>query len=300
VKLTLVVAASQIETLWSCGCCCCFSLKKALLSFSSKKKVKGPNYKALFYNKSFKLTIQKEVYFFNMGQKIHPLGFRLGITQEHRSKWFAKSKDYPRLVLEDKKLRDYLFQEYPSAGIVDIKIYREQMTQDIETKEFVEVTEITVYAAVPGKFIGRSKTSGNKITINELRENLEKVCNLERLKQNLPPIRIVLTLLKVQNPYSSASVIADYLIAQLEERVPFRSALRKSFRRIEKSTKLQGIKIAISGRLNGAEIARSEWVRKGRVPLQTLRADIDYSAKTAKTIYGILGIKVWTFRGEQT
>lgn len=235
-----------------------------------------------------------------MGQKIHPLGFRLGITQEHRSKWFAKSKDYPRLVLEDKKLRDYLFQEYPSAGIVDIKIYREQMTQDIETKEFVEVTEITVYAAVPGKFIGRSKKTGNKITINELRENLEKLCHLERLKQNLPPIRIILTLLKVQNPYSSASVIADSLIAQLEERVPFRSALRKSFRRIERSTKLKGIKIAISGRLNGAEIARSEWVRKGRVPLQTLRADIDYSAKTAKTIYGILGIKVWTFKGEQT
>nr|AOC61630.1 ribosomal protein S3 [Gloeotilopsis planctonica] len=235
-----------------------------------------------------------------MGQKIHPLGFRLGITQEHRSKWFAKSKDYPRLVLEDKKLRDYLFKEYQKAGIVDIKISRSQTTQDIETKEFVDVVEITISAAVPGKIMSRLKATGTKLAITELKENLEKLCQLSRLKQNLPPIRLILTVLKVQNPYSSAPVIADYLIAQLEERVPFRLALRKTLGRIERFANLKGIKIEISGRLNGAEIARSEWVRKGRVPLQTLRADIGYSAKTAKTIYGILGIKVWTFKGERT
>jgi small subunit ribosomal protein S3 len=229
-----------------------------------------------------------------MGQKIHPLGFRLGITQEHRSKWYAKSSDYPRLVLEDKKLRDTLFKQYPKANIVDIIIQRRQTTQDLETKESVDVVEVFIYTAVPGKIIGRSKA-----TITELKESLEKLCQVTRLKQDLPQIRIILTILKVQNPYSSASVIADYLIEQLEQRIPFRAALKKALERI-RLAKLEGIKIEISGRLNGAEIARSEWVRKGRVPLQTLRADIDYSAKTAKTIYGILGIKVWAFKGERT
>nr|YP_636182.1 ribosomal protein S3 [Tupiella akineta]Q3ZJ85.1 RecName: Full=Small ribosomal subunit protein uS3c; AltName: Full=30S ribosomal protein S3, chloroplastic [Tupiella akineta]AAV80606.1 ribosomal protein S3 [Tupiella akineta] len=229
-----------------------------------------------------------------MGQKIHPLGFRLGITQEHRSKWYAKASDYPRLVLEDKKLRDNLFKQYPKANIVDIIIKRRQTTQDLETKESVDVIEVSIYTAVPGKIIGRSKA-----TITELKESLEKLCQLDRMKHNLPQIRIILTILKVQNPYSSASVIADYLIEQLEQRIPFRAALKKALERI-RLAKLEGIKIEISGRLNGAEIARSEWVRKGRVPLQTLRADIDYSAKTAKTIYGILGIKVWAFKGERT
>lgn len=230
-----------------------------------------------------------------MGQKIHPLGFRLGITQNHFSKWFAKSKDYPRLVLEDKKLRDTFFQKYPKANIVDIKIHRRQTTQDTETKALIDVTEMFIYTAIPSKIIGRSKGT---TTITELKENLEKLCQADRVKQNLPQLRIILTILKVQNPYSSASVIADFIIEQLEQRVPFRAALKKAFARI-RLAKLEGIKIEISGRLNGAEIARSEWVRKGRVPLQTLRADIDYSAKTAKTIYGIIGIKVWAFKGEK-
>nr|YP_010733699.1 ribosomal protein S3 [Gayralia brasiliensis]YP_010733773.1 ribosomal protein S3 [Monostroma nitidum]WEG92970.1 ribosomal protein S3 [Gayralia brasiliensis]WEG93044.1 ribosomal protein S3 [Monostroma nitidum] len=228
-----------------------------------------------------------------MGQKIHPLGFRLGVIQEHRSKWFAKSKNYPRLVLEDQKLRESVLKKYPKANIVDILIHRRQTTQDLETKKFIDVTEMSIYAEVAGKIVGRENS------LTELQDSLEKLCQSERLKQNLPEIRIVLNVLKVKNPYSSASVIADFLIEQLEKRIPFRAALKKALQRI-RLAKLEGIKIQISGRLNGAEIARSEWVRKGRVPLQTLRADIDYSAKTAKTIYGILGIKVWAFKGEKT
>jgi small subunit ribosomal protein S3 len=158
-----------------------------------------------------------------MGQKIHPLGFRLGITQEHRSNWYAKPSDYPRFVLEDKKIRDTLFKKYPKASIVDIIIHRRQTTQDIETKESVDVTEVSIYTAVPGKIIGRSKA-----TITELKESLEKLCQKDRLKQNLPQIRISLTIIKVQNPYSSASVIADYLIEQLEQRIPFRAALKNA------------------------------------------------------------------------
>nr|YP_009367533.1 ribosomal protein S3 [Pseudoneochloris marina]ARK14524.1 ribosomal protein S3 [Pseudoneochloris marina] len=229
-----------------------------------------------------------------MGQKIHPLGLRIGVTQEHRSKWFANSADYPRLILEDQKLRQLILEKYSTANIVDIIINRRQTTQDIETKESLDIVEISIHTAVPGKIIGRTKDN-----ITELKNSLESICQKERTKQNLPKIRLILNVLKVQNPYSAAAVIADYLIQQLEQRVPFRAALKKSLERI-RLAKLEGVKIQISGRLNGAEIARTEWVRKGRVPLQTLRADIDYSYKTAKTIYGILGIKVWTFKGEKT
>lgn len=228
-----------------------------------------------------------------MGQKVHPLGFRLGVIQEHRSKWFAKSSDYPRLVLEDKKLRDFLFQTYPSANTVDILIQRHQTTQTIQTKESIDRVEISIYAAAPGKII-KAPTD-----IFELKKSLEKLCQKERLKNQLPKIEITLNVYKVQNPFSSASVIADSLIGQLEKRVAFRRALKTVLNKV-RLAKLEGIKIEISGRLNGAEIARSEWVRKGRVPLQTLRADIDYCSKTAETIYGILGIKVWAFKGEKT
>lgn len=231
-----------------------------------------------------------------MGQKIHPLGFRLGITQEHRSKWFAKTSDYPRFIIEDKLLRDTLFLEYPKAIIADIHISRQQTTLDIKTKQVFDIIEISIFTPVPAKILGRSKTS-----ITELKEKLEEICQKTRSSKNqdLPKVNIDLMVLKVQNPYSSASVIADYLIEQLEQRKPFRMALKKALQRIQLA-KLEGIKIEISGRLNGAEIARSEWVRKGRVPLQTLRADIDYVSKSAKTIYGILGIKVWAFKGEKT
>jgi small subunit ribosomal protein S3 len=234
-----------------------------------------------------------------MGQKIHPLGFRLGVTQEHRSKWFANSHDYSKFVLEDNQLREMILKKYPTANIVDICISRRQTTQDLETKQPVDIIEVSIHTAIPGKIIGRQKEN-----ISQLKDVLEKFCQKERLKNHLfgsspSQIRILLNILKVQNPYSSAAVIADSLIEQLEQRVPFRAALKKALERI-RLAKLEGVKIQISGRLNGAEIARSEWVRKGRVPLQTLRADIDYSSKTAKTIYGILGIKVWAFKGERT
>ena len=231
-----------------------------------------------------------------MGQNVHPLGLRIGITQQHRSNWFAQSKNYPRLVLEDQVLRSYILDKYSKANIVSIIINRHHTTQHIETKEAIDVVEISIHSAVPGKILDRSNAQN---TIAELKTELEKLCQKNRIKQQLPKIQIVLNIFKVENPYSEASVIADYLIQQLEQRVAFRSALKKSLNRTRLS-KLKGIKIQISGRLNGAEIARTEWVRKGRVPLQTLRADIDYVYKTAKTIYGILGIKVWTFKGEKT
>lgn len=231
-----------------------------------------------------------------MGQKVHPLGLRLGITQKHRSNWFATCKNYPRLVLEDKLLRLYIFNKYSTAHIVDVIIQRYRTTQDIETKQPVDFIEISIHTALPGKIVDLTKTQNN---LTELKNQLESICKKNRTQKNLPKVEIILNIFKVENAYSEASILADYLIQQLEERVPFRTALKKSLNRT-KFTKTKGIKIQIAGRLNGAEIARTEWVRKGRVPLQTLRADIDYSYKTAKTIYGILGIKVWVFKGEKT
>ena len=224
-----------------------------------------------------------------MGQKTHPLGFRLGVTQQHRSKWFANQHDYPFLILQDKLLREKILSKYPDANIVDIFINRNQITQNLEEMTLIS---ISIHTAVPGKIVG--SVSG---TLDALSVELESLC--EKHSSKTLKSQILVSVTKVQNPYSSASIISDYLIEQLEQRVPFRAALKKALERI-RLAKLEGVKIQISGRLNGAEIARTEWVRKGRVPLQTLRADIDYASKSAKTIYGILGIKVWTFKGELT
>ena len=239
-----------------------------------------------------------------MGQKVHPLGLRLGITQNHRSIWFSKFNNYPRLILEDKIIRSFIFQKYSKAHIIDILIKRYRTTQNIETKEPVDLIDVSIHTALPSKILDRKNT---KQSLTELKNLLEKICQKQRINfyfskgesKKLPKIEINLNIVKIDDVYSEASVLADYLIQQLEERVPFRSALKKTLSRT-RFTKLKGIKIQIAGRLNGAEIARTEWLRKGRVPLQTLRANIDYSYKTAKTIYGILGIKIWLFKGEQT
>lgn len=243
-----------------------------------------------------------------MGQKVHPLGLRIGITQKHRSNWFAKTSHYPRFVMEDHLLRSYILKKYPKAYISQIYINRSKTTQNQETQKTADLVEMSIYAATPrtlfaskNKDKAKGKMKGNAIDVQkkltELKTELEQLCQRNRSKYDLPAIRIILTIFKVKNIYSDASVLADFLIEQLEQRVPFRSALKKTLKQTNLKM-VQGIKIQISGRLNGAEMARTEWVRKGRVPLQTLRADIDYSYKMAKTIYGILGIKIWVLKND--
>ena len=229
-----------------------------------------------------------------MGQKVHPLGLRLGITQKHRSIWFSKFSNYPYLILEDTNIRSYISKKYSKAHITDILIKRYKTTQNIETKKSIDLIEITINTALPSKILDRKN---KKKSLSELKSILEKLCQKQRNNKNFPKAEIILNICKIDDIYLEASVLADYLIQQLEQRIPFRSALKKTLNR---TRKVKGIKIQIAGRLNGAEIARTEWIRKGRVPLQTLRANIDYSYKTAKTIYGILGIKIWLFKGEQT
>ena len=208
-----------------------------------------------------------------MGQKTHPSGFRIGITQKHKSSWFSNIKKYSKLLEEDYIIRSYITNKLKAAGIVNIQINRK-----------VDQIEIEITTARPGIILGRLGTG-----IEHLRQEIS--INLKEHKL----IRI--NVVEVTEPDQEAALIAEFISQQLEKRVAFRRSVRQAIQRAQK-TNIHGIKVQISGRLNGAEIARSEWLREGRVPLQTLRADIDYSYKTAQTIYGVLGIKVWLFKGE--
>jgi small subunit ribosomal protein S3 len=210
-----------------------------------------------------------------VGQKVHPLGSRLRITQDHRSSWFANQKTYPLIIEEDHKIRDYIKREFSTAGISKIEIQRRS-----------EQVELEIHTSRPGIIVGRSGSG-----IDKIKEDLQKT-----LKHSTQ-IRVNVTELK--NMDADANLIGEFIAEQLEKRIPFRRATRQAIQKAQRAN-VKGIKVQVSGRLNGAEIARSEWVREGRVPLQTLRADIDYATKEANTTYGILGIKVWVFNGELT
>lgn len=208
-----------------------------------------------------------------MGQKIHPTGFRLGVTQEHRSRWFADPARYPELLQEDQSIRQYVEKNLSNAGIAEVRIERKADQIDLELR-----------TARPGVVVGRGGSG-----IESLREGLQKHLGNDR------PIRV--NVVEVTRVDAEASLIAEYIAQQLERRVSFRRVVRQAIQRAQRAG-IEGIKIQVAGRLNGAEIARTEWTREGRVPLHTLRANIDYSYKTASTVYGILGIKVWVFKGE--
>nr|QUE28470.1 ribosomal protein S3 [Porphyrostromium boryanum] len=210
-----------------------------------------------------------------MGQKTHPLGFRIGITQTHRSAWYANDSQYPEFLQEDHLIRSYIEKKLSAAGLSRIQIYRK-----------VEQLEIEIHALRPGIVVGRMG-----VGIEVLRNDLENLLNQRK--------RIRLNIVEVTNPDTEAALLCEFITQQLEKRVAYRRAVRQVIQKAQKAN-VRGIKIQVSGRLNGAEIARSEWVREGRVPLQTLRADIDYSYKTALTTYGILGVKMWLFKGERT
>jgi small subunit ribosomal protein S3 len=208
-----------------------------------------------------------------VGQKINPVGFRLGITQEHQSRWFASPDRYPEILQEDHKIRNYVEKNLSNAGIAAVRIERKADQIDLEIR-----------TARPGVVVGRGGTG-----IETLRTGLQEKLGGQR--------QIRINVVEVARVDADAGLIAEYIAQQLERRVSFRRVVRQAIQRAQRAG-VQGIKVQVSGRLNGAEIARTEWTREGRVPLHTLRADIDYAYRTAKTIYGILGIKVWIFKGE--
>jgi small subunit ribosomal protein S3 len=208
-----------------------------------------------------------------VGQKIHPVGFRLGYTKEHQSCWYADTKRYPELLQEDRLIRKYVAKELNHAGISQVKIERK-----------ADQIDLAIHTARPGVVVGRSGTG-----IEKLRNDLQVAVGNNR--------QIRINVIEVSRVDADAALIAEYITQQLERRVSFRRVVRQAIQRAQRA-EVQGIKIQVGGRLNGAEIARTEWVREGRVPLHTLRADIDYAYRTALTIYGILGVKVWVFKGE--
>jgi small subunit ribosomal protein S3 len=210
-----------------------------------------------------------------MGQKTHPLGFRLGITQEHKSKWYANFNQYANILQEDDKIRTYLNTISQANSIADVQINRNGLNNQIQ---------LNIETGKPGILVG------------DMGSGLENL--LKNIKKLLPQSRqLTINVFEVEKVDLNASLLADLVADQLEKRIAFRRAIREALQRAQKQN-VNGIKIQVSGRLNGAEIARSEWIREGKVPLQTLRADIDYATQEANTIYGILGIKVWLFKSE--
>jgi small subunit ribosomal protein S3 len=210
-----------------------------------------------------------------LGQKIHPLGFRLVTTQKHRSIWFADFDNYSKFLNEDTNIRSFLAKKSKDNAISKVEIKRNSDCNKIE---------ITIHTAKPGLFIGNSATELTNI-YNNLKTQISSNRNL------------IINILEIKIPDSQAELIGDVIVALLEKRIAFRKAVKKGIARAQ-SVNVLGIKVQVAGRLNGAEMARTEWIREGRVPLQTLRADIDYAEKRANTIYGVLGIKVWLFNGE--
>ena len=210
-----------------------------------------------------------------MGQKTNPLGFRLGITQEHKSTWYSNLNRYAEILKEDDKIRTYIKKISQVNSIANVIINRNSINDQIK---------LNIQTGKPGILIG------------DLGSNLETLLN--NLKKLLPENRqLTIDISEVERVDLNASLLANLVAEQLEKRVAFRRAIRGALQRAQKQN-VNGIKIQVSGRLNGAEIARSEWIREGRVPLQTLRADIDYATQEANTIYGVLGIKVWLFKSE--
>jgi small subunit ribosomal protein S3 len=206
-----------------------------------------------------------------MGQKIHPTGFRLSVNRNWSSRWYANSHDFSRMLNEDIGVRDYMRKKLAHASVGRVIIERPAKN-----------ARITVFSARPGVVIGKK---GEDIEL--LKRDLQRILGV--------PVHVNIE--EIRKPEVDAQLIADSIAQQLEKRIMFRRAMKRAMQNAMRLC-AQGIKIMSSGRLNGAEIARREWYREGRVPLHTLRAEIDYGTSEAKTTYGIIGIKVWVFKGE--
>jgi small subunit ribosomal protein S3 len=207
-----------------------------------------------------------------MGQKTHPIGFRIGVIKEWNSRWFAGKREYTKLLHEDIKIKEYIKKRYASAGISKVVIERA-----------AEKVKVRVFAARPGIIIGR------------------KGAEVEQLKKDIESIAvgkdITITVDEVRVPELDAQLVAEEIALQIERRVSHRRAMKRAIDNAFKAG-AKGVKVQVKGRIGGAELARTEWFLVGRMPLQTLRADIDYGFAVAQTKYGVLGVKVWIYKGD--
>ena len=206
-----------------------------------------------------------------MGQKVNPIGIRLGISRDHNSVWFAEKDEYREILFNDFQVREFLKKELDNAFVSKIHIERPAQS-----------AKVTIHTARPGMIIGKRGED-----IDRLREKLTQIMN----------VPVSLNIQEIRKPDLDAQLVAANIALQLEKRAMFRRVMKRAAQNTMRQGAL-GVKIKVSGRLGGAEIARSEWHKEGRVPLHTLRADVDYGLAEAKTTYGIIGVKVWIFRGE--
>src|SRR4029453_5183844 len=206
-----------------------------------------------------------------MGQKVNPVGLRLGINRTWDSRWFANRREYGKLLHEDMKIRNYLREQLKQAGVSKVLIERPH-----------KKCRVTIFSGRPGVVIGKKGAE-----IEKLRKKVAEMTGSE----------VHLNIVEVRKPETDATLVAENIAQQLERRIAFRRAMKRAVQSAQRMG-AEGIKITCAGRLGGAEIARTEWYREGRVPLHTLRADVDYGVATAVTAYGTCGVKVWIFKGE--
>ena len=209
-----------------------------------------------------------------MGQKIHPRLFRTGVLYNWSSKWFA-DRDYSKFLQQDIRLKEFLIKKFKDASVADIEIERSPRS-----------VTVIIHSAKPGMIIGRG---GQGI------EDLKKQIKQQYIRGK---INLTLTIQEVTDPGTSAELIAQTIVADVEKRIPYRRAMKQAIFRLERAG-VKGVKIQLAGRLNGAEISRSEMLNRGSMPLHTLRADIDYALRVAHTTYGTIGVKVWVFKGHK-
>jgi small subunit ribosomal protein S3 len=206
-----------------------------------------------------------------MGQKIHPTGFRLATIEPWRSRWYATKKDFPRLLLEDRKIRDHISKEFGSAGIPRIEIERTG-----------EAVNVVIYTARPGVLVGRKG-----VRVDQLKQELQQITGMT----------CHLTLHEIKRPELESKLVAEVIAEALEKRMAFRRAMKRAIQTTMQAG-AKGVKVELNGRLGGAEMARQAKEREGRVPLSTLQAHVDYGTALARTTYGIIGVKVWIYKGD--
>ncbi|PIV10288.1 MAG: 30S ribosomal protein S3 [Candidatus Portnoybacteria bacterium CG03_land_8_20_14_0_80_41_10] len=215
-----------------------------------------------------------------MGQKVHPLSLRIGLGADWQSRWFGKKGKYREFLEQDVRLRIFIMKKLAKAGFSSVKIERS-----------ANLINIIIQTSRPGLIIGRGGSGAE-----ELKDEIKKF--LRKINPVLDKTEVRLEIEEIKQASARAAVIADDMAAQVEKRFPYRRVMKQVLSKAAQNKEIQGIKVMVKGRLNGAEIARKEWLKKGKIPLQTLRSNIDYAQTTAYTTYGTIGIKVWVYKGE--
>lgn len=210
-----------------------------------------------------------------MGHKVNPIGLRIGINKTWNSKWFSRGNKYRKYFLEDVKIREFIYKKLKNAGVARCEIERGP-----------GILKVNIYSSRPGIIIGRSG-----VGVEELKKDIKGLISDKKLK-------VEININEIKKPEENANVVAQIIAEQIEKRISYRRVLKKAIERSMQSGNVEGIKVMVAGRLDGVDIARREWLSEGKIPLHTLRANVDFAKYNAHTTYGVIGIKVWIYKGE--